>query len=159
MFLVVGIQRRFGQICSSKVCVFIWKNNNHNTFWRHSGSLTAEIGVQHGHFFRKQISSSVLIIDDELDLIASEPHFGQRTGANGIKPPSITVNSCPQEGHFALENPVSIVSLLFRCTTSDAMRIIHTILNQFAAGKYGHCSNEELGRKFQNILHKPYLKI
>ena len=158
MFLVVGIQRRFGQICYSKVSVFIWKNNNHNTFWRHSGSLTAEIGVQHDHFFRKHISSSVLIIDDELDLIASEPHFGQRTGANGMKPPSITVNSCPQEGHFALENPVSIVSSLFSCTTSDATRIIHTILNQFAAGKYGHCSNEELGRKFQNILHKPYLK-
>ena len=155
MFLVVGIQRRFGQICYSKVSVFIWKNNNHNTFWRHSGSLTAEIGVQHGHFFRKKISSSVLIIDDELDLIASEPHFGQRTGANGMKPPSITVNSCPQEGHFALENPVSIVSSLFSCTTSDATGIVHSDLHQLAAGEHGHCPDEQLGRKFYYILHKP----
>ena len=153
MFLVVGIQRRFGQICSSKVCVFIWKNNNHNTFWRHSGSLASEIWFQHGHFFRKKISSSVFIIDEPV-LIASEPHFGQRTGALGTKPPSITINSCPQEGHFALENPVSIVSSLFSCTTSDATSIIHTVLHQLAASEHGHCPDEQLDRKFHNILHK-----
>ena len=63
--------------------------------------------------FPKTASSSVFIIDDDSVLIASEPHFGQRTGALGMKPPSITVNSCPQEGHFALENPVSIAYLFF----------------------------------------------
>lgn len=141
-------------ICSSKVCVFVWKNNNHNTFWGHYGSLTAKIGVQHGHFFRKKISSSVFIIDEPV-LIANEPHFGQRTGALGMKPPSITVNSCPQEGHFALENPVIIVSSFFSCTTSDSTGIIHPVLYQFAAGYSGNCSNEHFDRKFQYILHKP----
>ena len=63
--------------------------------------------------FPKTASSSVFIVEDEPVLIATEPHFGQRAGALGIKPPSITINSCPQEGHFALENPVSIVSSLF----------------------------------------------
>ena len=105
--------------------------------------------------FPKTASSSVFIIEDEPVLIATEPHFGQRTGALGMKPPSITVNSCPQEGHFALENPVSIVSSLFSCTTSDATRIIHTILHQLAAGEHGHCSDEQFGRKFQNVIHKP----
>ena len=80
-------------------------------------------------FFPKTASSSIFIVDEDSVLTATDPHFGQRTGANGMKPPSITVNSCPQEGHFALENPVSIVSSLFSCTTSDATRIIHTILN------------------------------
>ena len=102
--------------------------------------------------FPKTSSSSVFIIDDDSVLIASEPHFGQRTGALGMKPPSITVNSCPQEGHFALENPVSIVSSLFSCTTSDATRIVHPVLNQFAAGSNGHCPDEQFGRKFQKIL-------
>ena len=46
--------------------------------------------------FPKTASSSVFIIDDDSVLIASEPHFGQRTCALGMKPPSITVNSCPQ---------------------------------------------------------------
>ena len=105
--------------------------------------------------FTKTESSRVFIIDDDSVLIASEPHFGQRTGTLGMKPPSITVNSCPQEGHFALENPVSIVSSLFSCTTSDATRIIHTILHQLAAGSNGHCSDEQFGRKFQNVIHKP----
>ena len=106
--------------------------------------------------FPKTASSSVFIIDDDSVLIASEPHFGQRTGALGMKPPSITVNSCPQEGHFALENPVSIASS-FLClfTISDATRIIHTVLHQLAAGSNGHCSNEQFGRKFYYILHKP----
>ena len=63
--------------------------------------------------FPKTASSSVFIIEDEPVLIATEPHFGQRAGALGIKPPSIPINSCPQRGHFALENPVSIVSSLF----------------------------------------------
>ena len=141
-------------ICSSKVCVFIWKINNHNTFWRHFGSLTAKIGVQHGHFFRKKNSSSVFIIDEPV-LTATDPHFGQCAGALGIKPPSITINSCPQRGHLALETPVIIVSSLFSCTTSDATRIIHTILHQLAAGEHGHCSDEQFGRKFQNVIHKP----
>ena len=105
--------------------------------------------------FPKTASSSVFIIDDDSVLIASEPHFGQRTGAFGRKPPFITVNSCPQEVHFALENPVSIVSSLFSCTTSDATRIIHTVLHQLTAGEHGHCSNEQFGRKFQNVIHKP----
>ena len=105
--------------------------------------------------FPKTASSSVFIVDEDSVLIATEPHFGQRTGALGMKPPSITVNSCPQEGHFALENPVSIVSSLFSCTTSDATRIIHTILHQLAAGEHGHCSDEQFGRKFQNVIHKP----
>ena len=105
--------------------------------------------------FPKTASSSVFIVDEDSVLIATEPHFGQRAGALGIKPPSITVNSCPQEGHFALENPVSIASSLFSCTTSDATRIIHTILHQLAAGEHGHCSDEQLGRKFYYILHKP----
>ena len=77
--------------------------------------------------FPKTTSSSVFIVDEDLVLTATEPHFGQRTGALGTKPPSITINSCPQEGHFALENPVSIVSSLFNCTTSDATSVIHTI--------------------------------
>ena len=63
--------------------------------------------------FPKTASSSVFIVDEDSVLIATEPHFGQRAGALGIKPPSITVNSCPQEGHFALENPVSIAYLFF----------------------------------------------
>ena len=63
--------------------------------------------------FPKTASSSVFIVDEDPVLIATEPHFGQRAGALGIKPPSITINSCPQRGHFALENPVSIVSSLF----------------------------------------------
>ena len=105
--------------------------------------------------FPKTASSSVFIVDEGSVLIATEPHFGQRASALGIKPPSITVNSCPQRGHFALENPVSIVSSLFSCTTSDATRIIHTVLNQFAAGSNGHCSDEQFGRKFYYILHKP----
>lgn len=105
--------------------------------------------------FPKTASSSIFIIDDDSILIASEPHFGQRTGALGRKPPFITVNSCPQEGHFALENPVSIVSSLFSCTTSDATRIIHTVLHQLAAGSNDHCSEEQFGRKFQNVIHKP----
>ena len=46
--------------------------------------------------FTKTASSRVFIIDDDSVLIASEPHFGQRTCALGMKPPSITVNSCPQ---------------------------------------------------------------
>ena len=54
-----------------------------------------------------------------------------------------------------MENPVSIVSSLFSCTTSDATRIIHTILHQLAAGEHGHCSDEQFGRKFQNVIHKP----
>ena len=105
--------------------------------------------------FPKTASSSVFIIEDEPVLIATEPHFGQRAGALGIKPPSITVNSCPQEGHFALENPVSIVSSLFSCTTSDATGIVHSVLHQLAAGEHGHCPDEQLGRKFYYILHKP----
>lgn len=105
--------------------------------------------------FPKTASSSIFIIDDDSILIASEPHFGQRTGALGRKPPFITINSCPQEGHFALENPVSIVSSLFSCTTSDATRIIHTVLHQLAAGSNDHCSDEQFGRKFQNVIHKP----
>ena len=105
--------------------------------------------------FPKTASSSVFIIDDDSVLIANEPHFGQRTGGLQTKSPFITVNSCPQGGHFALENPVSIVSSLFSCTTSDATRIIHTILHQLAAGSNGHCSNEQFGRKFQNVIHKP----
>ena len=105
--------------------------------------------------FPKTASSSIFIIDDEPVLIAIEPHFGQRAVGFRTKPPSITINSCPQEGHFALENPVSIVSSLFSCTTSDATRIIHTILHQLAAGEHGHCSDEQFGRKFQNIIHKP----
>ena len=105
--------------------------------------------------FPKTASSSIFIIDDDSILIASEPHFGQRTGALGRKPPFITVNSCPQEGHFALENPVSIASSLFSCTTSDATRIIHTVLHQLAAGSNDHCSDEQFGRKFQNVIHKP----
>ena len=63
--------------------------------------------------FPKTASSSIFIVDEDSVLIATEPHFGQRAGALGIKPPSITINSCPQRGHFALENPVSIVSSLF----------------------------------------------
>ena len=63
--------------------------------------------------FPKTASSSVFIIEDEPVLIATEPHFGQRAGALGIKPPFITINSCPQRGHFAFENPVSIVYLFF----------------------------------------------
>ena len=102
--------------------------------------------------FPKTASSSVFIIEDEPVLIATEPHFGQRAGALGIKPPSITVNSCPQEGHFALENPVNIVSSLFSCTTSDATGIVHSVLHQLAAGEHGHCSNEQFDRKFQKIL-------
>ena len=105
--------------------------------------------------FPKTASSSVFIVDEDSVLIATEPHFGQRTGALGRKPPFITVNSCPQEVHFALENPVSIVSSLFSCTTSDATRIIHTVLHQLTAGEHGHCSNEQFGRKFQNVIHKP----
>ena len=46
--------------------------------------------------FPKTASSSVFIVDEDSVLIATEPHFGQRAGALGIKPPSITVNSCPQ---------------------------------------------------------------
>ena len=87
--------------------------------------------------------------------LTSVPHFGQRTGALGMKPPSITINSCPQEGHFALENPVSIASSIFSCTTSDATSIIHTVLHQLATSEHGHCSNEQLDRKFQYVLHKP----
>ena len=141
-------------ICSSKVCVFIWKINNHNTFWRHFGSLTAKIGVQCGHFFRKKISSSIFIVDEDLVLTATDPHFGQRASALGIKPPSITINSCPQRGHFALENPVSIFSSFFSCTTSDTTGIVHTVLHQLAAGEHGHCPDEQLDRKFQYVLHK-----
>ena len=102
--------------------------------------------------FPKTASSSVFIVDEDSVLIATEPHFGQRAGALGIKPPSITVNSCPQEGHFALENPVSIVSSLFSCTTSDPTGIVHSVLHQLAAGEHGHCSNEQFDRKFQKIL-------
>ena len=109
--------------------------------------------------FPKTASSSVFIVDEDSVLIATEPHFGQRAGALGIKPPSITVNSCPQEEHFALENPVSIVSSLFSCTTSDATSIIHTVLHQLAASEHGHCSNEQLNRKFHYILHKPQSKM
>ena len=105
--------------------------------------------------FPKTASSSVFIVDEDSVLIATEPHFGQRAGALGIKPPSITVNSCPQEGHFALENPVSIVSSLFSCTTSGATSIVHTVLHQLATGEHGYCSYKELGSKFQNVLHKP----
>ena len=105
--------------------------------------------------FPKTASSSVFIIDDDSVLIASEPHFGQRTGGLQTKSPFITVNSFPQEGHFALENPVIIVSSLFSCTTSDATRIVHPVLNQFAAGSNGHCSDEQFGHKFYYILHKP----
>ena len=142
-------------ICSSKVCVFIWKINNYNTFWRHFGSLTAKIGVQHGHFFRKKISSSVFIIDEPV-LIASEPHLGQRAVGFRTMPPSITVNSCPQRGHFALENPVSIFSSFLCFTTSDATGIVHTVLHQLAAGEHGHRPDEQFDRKFQKILfHKP----
>ena len=104
--------------------------------------------------FPKTASSSVFIMDDDSVLIASEPHFGQSTGALGSKPPAIAMNSYPQRGHFAFENPVSIFSSLFSCTTSDATRIIHTILNQLAAGEHGHCPDEQLDRKFQNIIHK-----
>ena len=154
-FLLSEFRDALVKICSSKVCVFIWKINNHNTFWRQFGSLTAKIGFRHGHFFRKKISSSVFIIENEPVLVAIEPHFGQHAGALGSKPPAIAINSCPQQGHFAFENPVSIVSSLFSCTTSDATRIIHTILHQLAAGEHGHCSDEQFGRKFQNVIHKP----
>ena len=106
--------------------------------------------------FPKKASSSVFIIEDEPVLIATEPHFGQRAGALGIKPPFITINSCPQRGHFALEKPVSIVSSLFSCTTSDATRIIQTVLHQLAAGSNGHCSDEQLDREFQNVIHKSH---
>ena len=54
-----------------------------------------------------------------------------------------------------MENPVSIVSSLFSCTTSDATRIVHPVLNQLAAGNNGHCPDEQFGRKFYYILHKP----
>lgn len=63
--------------------------------------------------FPKTASSSIFIVDEDSVLIATEPHLGHRAGANGMKPPFITINSCPQRGHFALENPVSIVSSLF----------------------------------------------
>ena len=106
--------------------------------------------------FPKTASSSVFIVDEDSVLIATEPHFGQRAGALGIKPPFITINSCPQRGHFALENPVSIVSSLFSCTTSDATRIIQTVLHQLAAGSNGHCSDEQLDREFQNVIHKSH---
>lgn len=105
--------------------------------------------------FPKTASSSIFIIDDEPVLIAIEPHFGQRAVGFRTMPPSISVNSCPQRGHFALENTVSIVSSLFSCTTSDATRIVHPVLNQFAAGSNGHCSDEQFGHKFYYILHKP----
>ena len=112
-FLLSEFRDALVKICSSKVCVFIWKINNHNTFWRHFGSLTGKIGFRHGHFFRKKISSSVFIIENEPVLVASEPHLGQHAGALGSKPPAIAINSCPQQGHFAFENPVSIVYLFF----------------------------------------------
>ena len=106
--------------------------------------------------FPKTASSSVFIVDEDSVLIATEPHFGQRAGALGIKPPSITVNSCPQEGHFALENPVSIVSSLLCFTASNATGIVHTVLHQLAAGEHGHRPDEQFDRKFQKILsHKP----
>ena len=104
--------------------------------------------------FPKTASSSVFIIDDDSVLVAIEPHFGQHAGALGSKPPAIAINSCPQQGHFAFENPVSIVSSLFSCTTSNAARIIHTVLHQLASGEHGHCSNEQFDRKFQYVLHK-----
>lgn len=63
--------------------------------------------------FPKTASSSIFNVDEDSVLIATEPHFGQRAGALGIKPPFITINSCPQRRHFALDNPVSIVSSLF----------------------------------------------
>ena len=64
-------------------------------------------------YFPKTASSSIFIVDEDSVLIATEPHLGQRAGTNGMKPPFITINSCPQRGHFALDNPVSIVSSLF----------------------------------------------
>ena len=106
--------------------------------------------------FPKTASSSVFIVDEDSVLIATEPHFGQRAGALGIKPPSITVNSCPQEGHFALRIPVSISSSLLCFTASNATGIVHTVLHQLAAGEHGHRPDEQFDRKFQKILfHKP----
>ena len=110
------------------------------------------------HCLRQMISRNFLTTEDELVMI-TVPHLGQLTIGFRTKPPSIAMNSCPQEGHFALENPVSIVSSLFSCTTSDATRIIHTVLHQLAASEHGHCSNEQLNRKFHYILHKPQSKM
>ena len=118
---------------------------------RRFGSLVAEIRFQYGHFFRKKISSSFPINVDEPNLI-TVPHFGQHTGAFGRKPPSIAMSSCPQQGHLALLIPVNIVSSLLCFTASDATGIVHSVLHQLAAGKHGHCSNEQFDRKFQKIL-------
>ncbi|MCI5990531.1 MAG: hypothetical protein SOY98_06620 [Candidatus Cryptobacteroides sp.] len=99
------------------------------------------------------ISSSFPIDEDKPDLI-TVPHLGQRAGAF-TTPPDIAMNSCPQQGHFTLPNPVNIASSLLCCTTSDATGIVHPVLQQLSAGEHGHRSNEQLDRKFHYVLHKP----
>ena len=83
--------------------------------------------------------------------LTSVPHLGQRAGAF-TTPPSIAMNSCPQQGHFALRIPVIITLSLLCFTASDATGIVHSVLHQLAAGEHGHCSNEQFDRKFQKIL-------
>lgn len=46
--------------------------------------------------FPKTASSSIFIVDEDLVLIATEPHLGQRAVVFRTMPPSITINSCPQ---------------------------------------------------------------
>ena len=84
--------------------------------------------------------------------LTTVPHFGQHNGAFGRKPPSIAMNSCPQQGHLALLIPVTIALSLLCFTASDATGIVHSVLHQLAAGEHGHSSNEQLDRKFQKIL-------
>ena len=79
--------------------------------------------------------------------LTSVPHLGQRAGAC-TTPPSMAMNSCPQQGHLALLIPVNIASSLLCFTASDATGIVHPVLHQLAAGEQGHCSNEQFDRKF-----------
>ena len=99
-------------------------------------------------FFAVITSQSIPRMDFTLTTV---PHLGQRAGAF-TTPPSIAMNSCPQQGHFALLIPVTIALPLLCFTASDATGIVHSVLHQLAAGKHGHSSNEQFDRKFQKIL-------
>lgn len=99
-------------------------------------------------FFAVITSQSIPRMDFTLTTV---PHLGQRAGAF-TTPPDIAMNSCPQQGHFALLIPVTIALSLLCFTASDATGIVHSVLHQLAAGKHGHCSNEQFDRKFQKIL-------
>lgn len=99
-------------------------------------------------FFAVITSQSIPRMDFTLTTV---PHLGQRAGAF-TTPPDIAMNSCPQQGHFALLIPVTIALSLLCFTASDATGIVHSVLHQLAAGEHGHCSNEQFDRKFQKIF-------